>query len=455
MPNVKNATVALNSETLSSKENIPLEQRIIFSSRHGYFVKNIDNIDQNFICQSCHLVFRQPFHLRCGHRQCQTCLNTQNNNIIHCILCSQSSTIDEIYYDEKFQNQLEYLLISCPVCDWKGQLKTYEKHLEDNHSNKLFTCAFCKEEVNQSKVWEHYLTSSHQLMVLNILCNLQRKHDENQKLKFSKILDSLNMTSNEITALDKSLQQIKCEDHLQHNTLQQYDSQILLLKFLSKNIENELNRMKTIQDFYPREIFLLKQQFNAKQLTVFDGILIWKINDVKQKLYDALSERQRSIYSADFYSSIYGYRMRARLFLNGINTARNTHMSIFFVLMRGEYDAILTWPFHFKIRFSLITKDNQHHFTSFVWSDVKSVCFQRPRLAMNEAYGIEKFISLVKFKQNQNIYAQDDTMFIRVEVDFLSKPQEFQSDLGEMLIVDEQHTDSIHDDLMRKVLISN
>ncbi|CAF1634302.1 unnamed protein product [Adineta ricciae] len=74
---------------------------------------------------------------------------------------------------------------------------------------------------------------------------------------------------------------------------------------------------------------------------------------------------------------------------------------------------------------------------------------------MNEAYGIEKFISLVKFKQNQNIYAQDDTMFIRVEVDFLSKPQEFQSDLGEMLIVDEQHTDSIHDDLMRKVLISN
>ncbi|CAF1445355.1 unnamed protein product [Adineta ricciae] len=285
MPNVKNATVALNSETLSSKENIPLEQRIIFSSRHGYFVKNIDNIDQNFICQSCHLVFRQPFHLRCGHRQCQTCLNTQNNNIIHCILCSQSSTIDEIYYDEKFQNQLEYLLISCPVCDWKGQLKTYEKHLEDNHSNKLFTCAFCKEEVNQSKVWEHYLTSSHQLMVLNILCNLQRKHDENQKLKFSKILDSLNMTSNEITALDKSLQQIKCEDHLQHNTLQQYDSQILLLKFLSKNIENELNRMKTIQDFYPREIFLLKQQFNAKQLTVFDGILIWKINDVKQKLF--------------------------------------------------------------------------------------------------------------------------------------------------------------------------
>jgi TNF receptor-associated factor 2/TNF receptor-associated factor 3 len=89
--------------------------------------------------------------------------------------------------------------------------------------------------------------------------------------------------------------------------------------------------------------------------------------------------------------------------------------------MRGEYDAILEWPFHFKVKFSLITKDDQEHFVNFFWPDTRSNCFQRPRLEMNEAYGIERFISLDEFKRNENQYVQDDTMFIKVQVDFLSK----------------------------------
>jgi len=89
--------------------------------------------------------------------------------------------------------------------------------------------------------------------------------------------------------------------------------------------------------------------------------------------------------------------------------------------MRGEYDAILEWPFHLKVTFSLISEDDQHHFTNVFWPDTRSKCFQRPRLAMNEAYGIEKFISLDEFQQNQDQYVRDDTMFVKIEVDFLSK----------------------------------
>jgi len=53
--------------------------------------------------------------------------------------------------------------------------------------------------------------------------------------------------------------------------------------------------------------------------------------------------------SSAFYSSKYGYKMCLRLYLNGDGTGRGTHLSLFFVVMRGKYDALLKWPFSQKV----------------------------------------------------------------------------------------------------------
>lgn len=50
-----------------------------------------------------------------------------------------------------------------------------------------------------------------------------------------------------------------------------------------------------------------------------------------------------------FYSSKYGYKMCLRLYLNGDGTGRGTHLSLFFVVMRGKCDALLKWPFSQKV----------------------------------------------------------------------------------------------------------
>lgn len=52
---------------------------------------------------------------------------------------------------------------------------------------------------------------------------------------------------------------------------------------------------------------------------------------------------------AAFYSSKYGYKMCLRLYLNGDGTGRGTHLSLFFVVMRGKCDALLKWPFGQKV----------------------------------------------------------------------------------------------------------
>ncbi len=139
---------------------------------------------------------------------------------------------------------------------------------------------------------------------------------------------------------------------------------------------------------------------------------------------DAQSERQTSIYSPPFYSSPTGYKMRARLYLHGDGNARRTHMSLFFVLMRGPNDSRLTFPFNYKVTFSLYdqTPPLRHIIDSFR-PDIKSNSFQRPRSEMNIASGIPKFFHLAMIQQEGNPYVRDDAMFIKVMVDFGDMPK--------------------------------
>ena len=141
-------------------------------------------------------------------------------------------------------------------------------------------------------------------------------------------------------------------------------------------------------------------------------------------LADAQCERQTSIYSPIFYSSPNGYKMRLRLYLMGDGNARRTHMSIFILLMRGEYDAILQFPFTFKVTFSLVDQTSQQrHILDSFRPDPKSNSFQRPRSDMNIASGIPKFVPLTMVQQDNNPYVRDDTMFIRVLVHFSEIPK--------------------------------
>ncbi|CAF1382364.1 unnamed protein product [Adineta steineri] len=390
-------------QTIESQSNVRTTTDLQVPLKYNLVVKNINDIDQQFICQSCHLILRQPFQLRCGHRQCQSCIEAQNHSTIHCFSCSEVFTINE---------------------------------------------------VDESKREEHYLTSTHQILLLNVLRRLKSTRGNYDQRHIIEFLKALAIVSNDAAILSNSMQQIAGERDLRQQTLQRHNHEFSMLKILIQNRETDLHRFITIQNALSREILSIEQQLDDKQIISFDGRLKWKIADFQSKLYDARSERQRSIYSPEFYSSKTGYKMCSRLFLNGINDARNTHMSIYFILMLNEYDAILEWPFHYKVKFSLINKDNQHHFVNFFWPDINSICFQRPRLQMNEGYGFEKFISLEEFQQKQDQYIQDDTIFIEIKVDFISKPPENWSDSGQRLLEDEQHIDTIDGDIMQRALFS-
>ena len=68
-------------------------------------------------------------------------------------------------------------------------------------------------------------------------------------------------------------------------------------------------------------------------------------------------------YSPSFYTHPQGYRMCLRVYANGYSFAEDTHVSVFFCLMRGEWDNYLKWPFRGDVNIQLLNQieDKEHY----------------------------------------------------------------------------------------------
>ena len=159
----------------------------------------------------------------------------------------------------------------------------------------------------------------------------------------------------------------------------------------------------------------LEEYVRQQEFSSYDGKLLWKITEFARKRNEAVSGQQVSFFSPCFYTSRYGYKMCARIYLNGDGMGRGTHISVFFVVLRGQYDAILRWPFRQKVTFMLFDQDNVQHVIEAFRPDPNSPSFQRPRRETNIASGCPMFCSLTEL--NNHTYVRDDTMFLKIIVD--------------------------------------
>ncbi|XP_036383854.1 TNF receptor-associated factor 1 [Megalops cyprinoides] len=164
----------------------------------------------------------------------------------------------------------------------------------------------------------------------------------------------------------------------------------------------------------------LHQRITAQEDVSYNGTFIWKLCDISKKMNEAASGRRNNQYSPAFYTSRYGFKVCMRLYLNGDGVGRGTHISLFFVVMKGEYDALLSWPFKHKVTFSLLDQNHKEHVVDAFRPDLSSSSFQRPVSDMNVASGCPLFFPLAKLRSPRHAYIKDDTLFIKCTVDTLS-----------------------------------
>lgn len=173
------------------------------------------------------------------------------------------------------------------------------------------------------------------------------------------------------------------------------------------------DRQLGLQDIRLAELDL---RFQVLETVSYNGILMWKIRDYSRRKQEAITGRTVSLYSQPFYTSRFGYKMCARLYLNGDGMGKGTHLSLFFVVMRGEYDALLKWPFQQKVTLLLLDQDaGARHVSDTFRPDTQSSSFKRPTSDMNIASGCPLFVSHSALETRT--YLKDDTIFIKVVVE--------------------------------------
>jgi hypothetical protein len=178
---------------------------------------------------------------------------------------------------------------------------------------------------------------------------------------------------------------------------------------MSQNGEKQFQVPDSVLDLNPSEVIDCK---NADT----DGVLLWKITEVRRKRREAVSGKTHSFYSRPFYTSRYGYKVCAKLYLNGDGVGKGTHLSLFIVIMKGEQDYQLPWPFAQEVTMVLIDQSGDHHIADTFKPDQSSSC-KRPQSERNMAIGCPLFVSLNTLDDTRCMYVKDDAMFIKIVVD--------------------------------------
>ncbi|XP_029480909.1 TNF receptor-associated factor 5-like isoform X1 [Oncorhynchus nerka] len=166
-----------------------------------------------------------------------------------------------------------------------------------------------------------------------------------------------------------------------------------------------------------------EEHFRELESTSYDGKLIWKLRDYRKRK-EAGSQGQGScLSSAPFHTGRSGYKMAARAYLNGDGAGRDTHLSLYVVLMRGDFDPLLPWPFRQPVSLSVLDQSGtNNHLTMSFKPDPENTSFHRPgsaaATATNVASGFQCFASHAQLETPKNaIYVRDDTLFVKVKVD--------------------------------------
>lgn len=142
-----------------------------------------------------------------------------------------------------------------------------------------------------------------------------------------------------------------------------------------------------------------------------NGILKWKIDNFESAKNDAQNEKIISIYSPYFYFGKEGYKMRLRLDPNGSNEGKNSHMSLFLLILKGEFDDKLTWPLILEVKFTLMNAAQGEIHTYTFRPDP----FPKPTTD-SEFDGYKAGYSQFIAHDYIPAYIKDDMIFIKCEV---------------------------------------
>ncbi|KAM9014435.1 TNF receptor-associated factor 3 isoform 2-T4 [Guaruba guarouba] len=446
----------------------------------GYKEKFVNAVEDKYKCEKCHLILCNPKQTECGHRFCETCMNALlSSSSPKCTACQESIVKDKVFKDNccrrellalqiycrnenkgcKEQLSLGQLLVhlktdcqfeelSCPRADCKEKIlrKDLPDHVEKTCKYRETTCKYCKSQVpmimlqvallqNESLEKNKSIQTLHnQICSFEIEIERQKemlRNNESKILHLQRVIDS---QAEKLKELDKEIRPFRQnweEADSMKSSVESLQNRVTELESVDKTagqgarntslLETQLSRHDQMLSVHDIRLADMDLRFQVLETASYNGVLIWKIRDYKRRKQEAVMGKTLSLYSQPFYTGYFGYKMCARVYLNGDGMGKGTHLSLFFVIMRGEYDALLPWPFKQKVTLMLMDQGpSRRHLGDAFKPDPNSSSFKKPTGEMNIASGCPVFVAQTVLENGT--YIKDDTIFIKVIVDTSDLP---------------------------------
>ena len=297
----------------------------------------------------------------------------------------------------------------CPVnglgCPNESFMDNYEleQHLQVSEYSHLSMIVNCIQLLDREIVLDPVSQAPHHEVDENMNTEKLTEEHTQDVLPLSQVGNEVkNLIAGEMTKLQNELK-LSMEEELQAK-----DEEIASLKSTITKLERQIrSRNAEIED---RDFWL-----SLIENSNHDGTMIWKIPQFSQRKADAVNGKCTSIFSLPFYSGQYGYKMCLHLYIMGDGIGKGTHLSLFFVVMRGEYDNLLQWPFTHKVTFKLINQAGGEDIVDTFQPDPMSNSFRKPKSDMNIASGCSRFVSHTELERGG--FVVEDTIFIKCTID--------------------------------------
>ena len=232
---------------------------------------------------------------------------------------------------------------------------------------------------------------------LTYVCNYLSTHSVNKAINSYKIVHN-HHDHHDHQALQSLLENAKVEAEQMNSKTKLKVSE---LQSQQEDIASRFNAVEDLLATLQASITEINHTYEEVSLTLqtlqaSDGkcMYLWKIPDITRRRRDAVMGKTVSLYSAPFYTDRFGYRMCLRVYLDGDGSGKGHYISFFLTIMKGEYDALLEWPFQLIVTLTMINQKGNSNIVQSFKPNPSSASFHRPKVHMNVASGCPKFAVL-------------------------------------------------------------
>ena len=398
------------------------------TSSNGYTKRSVEQfltVPSDVICLLCNHVMQEPIKAKDGASYCKICYLSKKE-------FTNKEMIPNFEKDESTEKKIAGLLCYCNHrlrgCGWQGENGQLDHHLTQcnyfqiqcHHCGMLYLKQFenahkehcshvtciCGYVCHKSVITEHKRVCSSYITCAMCTISVLQKDFENHIKSCKEMYCSV---------CDDFISQADMFSHINDLVNKPGTSMVKHVQFMISEIkltQSMVNSCKSEMRLLKEEVHTMKSHLE-EHVGIGegrkDGTLIWVVTDVLKKL-DTAKYNNQAEFSPHFYTHENGYKMGAKLFLNGDCEANGSYISLYFLLYKGPFDDILPWPF--SPRVSLQILGGKMEITKTFTPEKTSLSFVKPQENSNIPSGYKRFAS--QDILNQDEFVRDGKLFLKI-----------------------------------------